>query len=808
MVEEANGVARTRAFDELFAHGARWLRADFHLHTPSDARFDSSGPEQQMPAAWQDAWVGRLAQEEIHIGVVANHNTFDLEEFKALRERCRNQGIGLFPGMELSLRGNSGAAHILVVCDSQTWIDNRENRDFINSFLAAPLEQTANSATGDAPSGWDLETTLEELEEHRTHGRDSFVVLDHADDENGARPELGTGLSHPLKGRFSDLVFGVQKTTYLKIGEMSFLALRLAVTMGEHRITDSMPAERAGRIDSVSFTGGLLDGRSIKLSPQMTNAIGTRGSGGSVRASVAGSDGNAYTVSRVLNDFPQIYRDETVIPDTRPTSLLTLRYFGQKDLARFSERRFAHELIDRFTGGSGRENDEPIQRIQSLLLTIEHHEAALEQVDETRAELASVRESLRGFEEHRLKETLQTQINFENDLRQASQLLESQEETEEALAQWYDDYAGPYRRRVEQMTSAQLAGVRDAGGRFLGTLAEIENLVSTLQRLRGETQTAKDDLAQEYAPLRDGFADARRALTLPDNLSPDTYVALTRRETTLSAKLTELESLESKRTVARKQLDHALTALQQAWREQFQTKERSVRALNAASEGVKINLGFMEDKTSFAEQLLALAPGMQKRTAAQIAQTFSDGIEIYRDLATGGGRLSRDAGLNESQLQKLRDAVNRTTTATTAFVTFRPPDRVELSYRGKPLHEHSLGQRATALMLFLLSQEDVDVLVVDQPEDDLDNQTVYAEIVGRILENKGARQIIFATHNPNIPVLGDAEQIVRCRYAPDGIHVAQGALDDRSIQEEIVSVMEGGRDAFERRQRIYETWKQ
>ena len=76
-----------------------------------------------------------------------------------------------------------------------------------------------------------------------------------------------------------------------------------------------------------------------------------------------------------------------------------------------------------------------------------------------------------------------------------------------------------------------------------------------------------------------------------------------------------------------------------------------------------------------------------------------------------------------------------------------------------------------------------------------------------ILELKPSVQFIFATHNPNIPVLGDAEQILGCSFEADKITLKSGSIDKKDQQTLIVSVMEGGKDAFERRKEIYKTWK-
>jgi chromosome segregation protein len=109
------------------------------------------------------------------------------------------------------------------------------------------------------------------------------------------------------------------------------------------------------------------------------------------------------------------------------------------------------------------------------------------------------------------------------------------------------------------------------------------------------------------------------------------------------------------------------------------------------------------------------------------------------------------------------------------------------------------------MMLFLLSQDDHDLLLIDQPEDDLDSQTVYEEVVKLVRDIKKGRQFILATHNANFPVLGDSEIVAACA-SEETISVVAGSIDTKEAQGKIVSIMEGGKEAFERRKTIYEIW--
>lgn len=118
----------------------------------------------------------------------------------------------------------------------------------------------------------------------------------------------------------------------------------------------------------------------------------------------------------------------------------------------------------------------------------------------------------------------------------------------------------------------------------------------------------------------------------------------------------------------------------------------------------------------------------------------------------------------------------------------------------------SAGQQATALLHVLLSQPG-SPLVIDQPEDDLDSQ-VLLQIVDLIWEAKKHRQLIFASHNANLVVNGDAELVACCDYRDAGDHSAgeiklQGAIDIPAVRDEITVVMEGGEKAFRLRKEKY-----
>lgn len=137
------------------------------------------------------------------------------------------------------------------------------------------------------------------------------------------------------------------------------------------------------------------------------------------------------------------------------------------------------------------------------------------------------------------------------------------------------------------------------------------------------------------------------------------------------------------------------------------------------------------------------------------------------------------------------------------LLTWFPKDKLEvtivLNGREESIETASPGQKATALMTYIITETD-GPLIIDQPEDDLDNRMVTSLIVDGVRNIKDNRQVIIITHNPNIPVNASAEQIFEMNYAAGQIQIKEeGTLQDKNIRESICDVMEGGIEALEHR---------
>lgn len=128
----------------------------------------------------------------------------------------------------------------------------------------------------------------------------------------------------------------------------------------------------------------------------------------------------------------------------------------------------------------------------------------------------------------------------------------------------------------------------------------------------------------------------------------------------------------------------------------------------------------------------------------------------------------------------------------------------EIKYDGKYLNQLSAGQKGTAyLRIQLANSAFSEPIIFDQPEDDLDNKFIVSELVDIFKELKKYRQIIIVTHNANLVVNADAEQVIIAKNNDEKLSYISGSLEDKEIQKHVCDILEGGQQAFEQRKKKY-----
>ena len=257
-----------------------------------------------------------------------------------------------------------------------------------------------------------------------------------------------------------------------------------------------------------------------------------------------------------------------------------------------------------------------------------------------------------------------------------------------------------------------------------------------------------------------------------------------------------------------------LNELSEARAERSSRFARDLKKLNRKLDG-KLRLRAVAggDKQAVIDYLLSCSlEGIGNKRLAWIAKTedFSP-MKLAEKIRAGADELM-NAGWGVTQ--GVADALCRLSPAQVwELEELHVPDRIHIelnvAHRDteeyKTLENLSTGQQCTAI-LHLLLLRNVDPLIMDQPEDNLDNAFIAERIVTEIRDAKISRQFLFATHNANIPVFGDAEWIGVCSAGSGQGRLPaemQGAIDVPTIRTAAADILEGGRTAFEQRKVKY-----
>jgi hypothetical protein len=242
----------------------------------------------------------------------------------------------------------------------------------------------------------------------------------------------------------------------------------------------------------------------------------------------------------------------------------------------------------------------------------------------------------------------------------------------------------------------------------------------------------------------------------------------------------------------------------------YNLRIKEVDAINK-EHGEKVCLTLLSDSSStgYAPLLSSMLSGSrirsQEEVAVAIAQTFPPAVLIDIVESGNGQRfaevLDRDLGQMNRVVSHLLDLPDL------YKLEIDPPAaRLDITMyddgHPKPVETLSKGQKATALLPLILRPLPYPLLF-DQPEDDLDNSLISKSLIKVIQELKLRRQLIFVTHNANIPVLGEADKVVvmSMKSPISANHPISGSVDER--KQEILDLLEGGAQAFRERESRY-----
>jgi len=878
-----------RRFD-VFKYGATWLRADFHLHTNKDKEFQYSEEKNEFIKKF----IARLKEENICVGLIANHNKFDLGQFKAIRARATKEEIYLLPGFEFSLKDGSRGIHILIAFDDD-WFINKEDCNYLQSFLDNAFYGMSNYDVPPYPnSRYDLAETVQKLDEI---GKDYFIIMAHIDEKNGLCVEL-TGRNfenfvqqpgfkksvlalqkcrnqsnlNRLKqliptDNFPALVEGSDckkldevgqahhvhqnpKKTFINLSDYNFETIKFALKNHKNRvISDSIPKHKNTYIKSIRFipgSEGNFDGE-LHFNKNANNFIGIRGSGkssiveviryvlgkkpyqdekyknllvertlgsgGKVEMELICKTGIEYDISKILGEKEVISQNGNYLENVSLDNLLEedkIVYFGQKDLS-YRDEDFNERLFQNLIGEKVKDIQTLISakkaEIRQTLFELEKHKDLKEKLNEYIEEKSTLEHKLALFKEKEIDKKLEIQVNYKKDIAQIAetetwinQLIYDLKELVEKHEHEFD-YHRKYQSK-ENQPIFQL--IIDEINRMEGYFNSIKQIIEKFTSSGKKITKQKNELSKKYNELIEEFARIKREINEPA-LRADDFINFSDRLRIVELKINEAGKAIEKRDFHKNQLSKQLKGLKDLWHDEFKILNAEAVKINSQNLLIKIFVTFKEHKDKFDEFLKAMMKGQNivEVNRRKIAKQYNDCIEICQDLENNAGEILNILS-GGNQLANFKDRFHSNLFE---FLTYRPEDRIIITFKNKDLISHSAGQRASAIILFLLTQEENDIIIIDQPEDDLDNQSIYEEVIKILLRLKNKTQFIFATHSPNIVVLGDSEQIFSCNYSEDKIYIEEGGIDSIEMQKTIISVMEGGQDAFNKRKEIYSLWK-
>lgn len=864
--------------DKQFPRGAEWVRVDFHLHTKADKEFKYAGDSSLYNGTYVDA----LAAAEIRLGVITNHNKFDFEEFKSLRSTARKKGIGLLPGVELSVNDGANGIHTLIVF-SDAWLEH--GQDHINPFLTIAFEgkTPAQYEQENGRSSLSLVDTIKKLEGYH---KDFFLVFAHVEQSSGLWIELDGGRISDLGENefFHQRTLGFQKVRthdgagkgkpcrvlmqqwlkswypaevegsdpkaideigkgnpcYLKVGELSFEAVKFALFDHEHRVRTTLPEPRqAVLLRQVRFDGGCLDGLAVPFSPSLNCLIGPRGNGksavieclrhalglsaesderyksglvermlspaGKVVVDSVDEFGREVRIERERTGQPSVYLDGTY-RDISPGSILKdILYFGQKDLSTRSEA-FDESFLDKLLADrlDPKRQDEAalIEGVRQAARQLKETLEATEKIAALQKEKNELDAQLQVFTDKGVDKKLAEMTLFDGDRLAVVSWQKALKELGTNLrdgADW-DDADAAFPTLKSKLTEPIANDLAAAKVKSDEAKASAQAALETLREAFAAVGEALQKLAPVQEEMKQEVAELQKTLNEPQ-LDLEMFRTKKARLDQLVKLLAAGVQRAKTEQAARDLLGAAVNKLHDFWRERFTEREAEVRRLEEElPPEIRLQTSFKGKRRAFGEFLRSKfrGSGLQAAAYEAIEDAFVDGRELYQSRADLEKQMSENAAVKvrSTLLDHLAD-----------FLSYRTPDETVILFHGKALGDYSLGQRATVILHILMHLQRHPVILIDQPEDDLDNETLYSHFIKQLVDRKDLTQFVFATHNPNIPVLGDAEQAIVCRKEGEVFSFDHGSIDDKEIQQRIVTVMEGGEDAFRRRKEIYQLWK-
>jgi len=749
---------------------------------------------------------------ERFIGECGIHNDDDLsptgsKDCQALLECARSWG-GICIAAHVA--GNGG---LLATLKGQPRINAWQANDLLACALAGPVK--------DAPDN--LRDILDNT--NAQHHRDRPIAVINAQDVNS--PE---DLEKP------------GSTCFIKMSKISVEALRQAFLDAESRIrlNSAPPPVPHSEFLGMSWEAGFLDGAKVHFNNNLNVLVGGRGTGKStiieslryvlaldplVRSHHPSE--RCYTIERTIPN-PSVVKDETgkVLVLAPRDVVRGVEVFGQHEIAELTKSpEKLTLLLDRFverdssTASRKSRMRADLERSRAGIANVQRE---IKLVDDRLAALPSLEETLKRFQEAGLEERLKEKsqlVREERVLTTAGERLDPVRSAYQELAGVVPiDTAFASAKAVEGLPNAEL--LTQAEG-ILNRLTE--RLRHTAQQIANDITATEKELAALQANwnLRKDSVEAHYQTLLRElqksKIDGEEFIRLKRQIEELRPLRERRETLTRDLATYQEQRRNLLDEWENFQGEEYRRLARAAKMVSkklASRVRVEVTMGGNREplekllRDEIGGNLAALIERLRTRESLslpELAQTCRSGKEaLVTKFAAPSAAAERIAMAGPDFFMRIEELELPSTTKIELNTASEnePPSWQELN-------SLSTGQKATAVLLLLLLESDAP-LIVDQPEDDLDNRFITDGVVPTMRREKQLRQFIFSTHNANIPVLGDAELIIGLATAvQDGsVHgrtdpAYMGAIDTGPVRELVEEILEGGKTAFEMRRLKY-----
>lgn len=616
-------------------------------------------------------------------------------------------------------------------------------------------------------------------------------------------------------------------------------------------------------IVSVEVTGGFLDGVKAQLADGLNTLIGGRGTGkttilelvrhalccspdesvssararahrsivrdnlkgGRVRVMVRTRNGVEYVTERLAGEEPpQVLQDGEPIA-VSPDDIFKVDVFSQNEIEEIATNRASQlALLDKFGGEAIPRIADEIERLLADLSVNTAELVRLDREIDSATERASGTEGLKKRLEE-LEVASGPDAKLMNEAHQGK-VLRERERT--ALKRLRED-ARAVRQDVLGRLSALARQIEERLPPEIGAGANKDVFSPARQaadKLAGALERAAATLGEEADEIGRILEEREPVLAERHAKQEAEYHALVNRSEEESARaadrrdvqrrhdaaqagendLREVRRQRGEKEARRRQLISKLHELRdQRLAERKKVEKSLTEALHPA---VQVTVEFAADTTEYKRVLGEVLKGgtfKHGTVVDRILESKTAPDELARLVQAGdAGPLARRTKLDEEKARKVIDMLRgtgREYEIETLELADVPTVKLLDGAVYKASEKLSTGQRCTAILSILLHDSERPLLI-DQPEDNLDNEFIFERVVESLRKAKGRRQLIFVTHNANVPVLGDSERVFVLRSDGNNGRIEKsGTVDD--VKEEIVSLLEGGRKAFQRRRDRY-----